>query len=220
MQTTIPQSAWTEVTSSKADGRPRFAQGLARLRAHPISAALLFWLIFVLASAGFGVGAKVLLPQFQPEFVALCALSVAIAFWLTRSRFGARLAAIRENEDAAEALGVDTLREKTRVLMLSGALAGMGGTFYAQYFLYIDPVISYGVERSVEMLLVSMIGGAGTVLGPLVGSFVLTTIGEVTREASNTRGLGLAVYGALLVVIVAFLPDGLTQLARRWRRHA
>jgi branched-chain amino acid transport system permease protein len=148
---------------------------------------------------------------------ALAALSIALAIWLTRSRFGARLAAIRENEDAARALGIDTFREKVKVLALSGALAGVGGCFYAQYFLYIDPSVTFGVDKSVEMLLVAMIGGAGTVYGPLIGALLLTLVGEWTRAVTDAQGLSLIIYGALLVVVIGFLPNGLVD-AFRWRR--
>lgn len=146
----------------------------------------------------------------------LAALSIAIAIWLTRSRFGARLAAIRENEDAARALGIDAFREKVKVLALSGALAGAGGCFYAQYFLYIDPSVTFGVDKSVEMLLVAMIGGAGTVYGPLIGALLLTLVGEWTRAVTDAQGLSLVIYGALLVVVIGFLPNGLVD-AFRWR---
>jgi len=147
--------------------------------------------------------------------LALVLASLAIAFWLTRSRFGAQLAAIRENEDAARALGIDVLRAKTVCMTISGAMAGAGGTFYAQKYLYVDPSIAYGVEKSVEMLLVSMIGGAGTVFGPLVGAAMLMGLGEITRASSNTQGLSLIVYGVILIVIVAYLPDGVIGLFRR-----
>jgi branched-chain amino acid transport system permease protein len=151
---------------------------------------------------------------------ALTALSIAIAIWLTRSRFGARLAAIRENEDAARALGIDTFREKVKVLALSGALCGAGGSFYAQYYLYIDPSVAFGVDKSVEMLLVTMIGGAGTVYGPLIGSFLLTLVGEWTRALTDAQGLSLIIYGALLVLIIGFLPNGLVEVFRWGRRRA
>ncbi len=151
--------------------------------------------------------------------LALVVLSLALAWWLKRSRFGARLAAIRENEDAARALGIDVFREKTLCLGISGAMAGAGGTFYAQKYLYIDPSIAYGVEKSVEMLLVSMIGGAGTVFGPLVGAAVLGGLGEATRAVTQAQGLSLIVYGAILIAIVAVLPDGLIGLFARLRRR-
>jgi branched-chain amino acid transport system permease protein len=152
--------------------------------------------------------------------LALVAASLAIAWWLRRSRFGAQLAAIRENEDAARALGIDVLRAKTLCMGISGAMAGAGGTFYAQKYLYIDPTIAFGVEKSVEMLLVSMIGGAGTVFGPLVGAIALGFVGEATRALTSAQGLVLVVYGIILVAIVARLPDGLIGLfARRTARR-
>ncbi|MBS0526387.1 MAG: branched-chain amino acid ABC transporter permease [Proteobacteria bacterium] len=157
---------------------------------------------------------------------ALCLVSLLIAWWLTRSRFGARLVAIRENEDAARALGIDVFTEKVKVLALSGAMCAAGGTFYAQKYLYIDPNIAFGIDKSVEMLLVTMVGGAGTIFGPLIGSIALTTINELTRAAAsvfpalkNVQPLSLIVYGAMLVLIVARLPDGFASLLGR-RRHA
>lgn len=151
--------------------------------------------------------------------LALTVMSVLIAIWLKRSRFGAQLAAIRENEDSARALGIDAFNEKIKVLMLSGALAGVGGCFFAQYFLYIDPSIVFGVDKSVEMLLVSMIGGAGTVYGPLVGAVLLAGISDVTRTMTDIQGLSLVLYGGLLVIIIAFLPNGLIDLFKRVRRR-
>jgi len=147
--------------------------------------------------------------------LALTVASVLLALWLKASRFGARLAAIRENEDSARALGINTFAEKTKIMMISGAIAGIGGCFFAQYFLYIDPTIAFGVDKSVEMLLVSMIGGAGTVYGPLIGAVLLAAISEVTRAWFTIQGLSLVLYGALLVVIIAYLPNGLIDLFKR-----
>jgi branched-chain amino acid transport system permease protein len=152
--------------------------------------------------------------------LALVVVSVALAEWLRRSRFGAQLAAIRENEDAARALGIHVFVEKVKVLVLSGAIGGVGGCFFAQYFLYIDPTIVFGVDKSVEMLLVSMIGGSGTVYGPLVGSVLLALVSDVTRVLTKTQGLSLVLYGGLLVVIIAYLPNGLIDLFRKRRKPA
>lgn len=147
--------------------------------------------------------------------LVLTVLSIAIAVWLKHSRFGAQLAAIRENEDAARALGINIFNEKVKVLILSGALCGMGGAFFAQYFLYIDPMIVFGVDKSVEMLLVSMVGGAGTVYGPLIGAVLLAAVGDGARVLTNVQGLSLVIYGTLLVIIIAFLPNGLIDLFQR-----
>ncbi len=145
----------------------------------------------------------------------MAALSVALAEWLRRSRFGAQLTAIRENEDSAKALGIHVFREKVKVMLLSGAIGGMGGCFVAQYFLYIGPLVVFGVDKSVEMLLVSMIGGAGTVYGPLVGALLLASISDITRVLTQIQGLSLVLYGGLLVVIIAYLPNGLIDLFKR-----
>ena len=147
--------------------------------------------------------------------LVLAAISIALAEWLRRSRFGAQLAAIRENEDAAKALGINVFAEKVKVMLISGAVGGVGGCFFAQYFLYIDPLIVFGVDKSVEMLLVSMIGGAGTVYGPMVGAVLLALVSDVTRSLTQVPGLSLVLYGALLVVIIAYLPNGLIDLFRR-----
>ncbi len=147
--------------------------------------------------------------------LALTVVSVALALWLKASRFGARLAAIRENEDSARALGINAFAEKTKIMMISGAIAGAGGCFFAQYFLYIGPMTASGVGKSLEILLVSMIGGAGTVYGPLIGAVLLAAVSEVTRAWFTIQGLSLVLYGALLVVIIAYLPNGLIDLFKR-----
>jgi branched-chain amino acid transport system permease protein len=152
--------------------------------------------------------------------LALTAASVALALWLKRSRFGARLAAIRENEDAAKALGINVFTEKVKILVLSGAICGIGGCFFTQYFLYIDPSIVFGMDKSVEMLLVSMIGGAGTVYGPLIGALLLAGLNEATRSLTSVQGLSLVLYGALLVVIIAFLPNGLIALFKKKKQKS
>ncbi|MBN9486980.1 MAG: branched-chain amino acid ABC transporter permease [Alphaproteobacteria bacterium] len=159
--------------------------------------------------------------------LALCIVSLLIAWQLTRGRLGSRLVAVRENEDAARALGIDVFAEKVKALSLAGAIAAAGGTFYAQKYLYIDPNIAFGVDKSIEMLLVTMVGGAGTIFGPLLGALALTGINEVTRTLAsvvpafkNVQPLSLIVYGVMLMLIVGRLPDGLARLFRRVDRHA
>jgi branched-chain amino acid transport system permease protein len=147
--------------------------------------------------------------------LALCVLAFAVAAWLERGRFGARLMAVRENEDAARALGVDVVRTKVAALAISGALTALAGVFYAQYYLYIDPPIAFGVEKSVEMLLAAMIGGAGTLWGPLVGAVVVHLLADTTRHFFEIPGIAPTLYGVVLVVIVGFLPRGLVSLFRR-----
>jgi branched-chain amino acid transport system permease protein len=155
---------------------------------------------------------------FYAVILALTALATALAWWIENSRFGAKLVAVRENEDAARALGIDVNRTKLWAIVLSGALSGFAGSFYAQYFLYIDPRIAYGVEVSVTALLVPLIGGVGTVLGPLIGALALRALNEVSSVITGgAPGLNLMLYGALLIVILVFLPDGLASLGTRLR---
>jgi branched-chain amino acid transport system permease protein len=146
------------------------------------------------------------------------------ALWLTRaverSRLGHVLAAVRENEEAAEASGVDTMGVKLRAMALSAFLTALGGTFYAQYFSFIDPALTFGPAVSVEILLRPIVGGPGTLLGPVLGSVVLTPLSEVSRSLIRGRpGVDVMVYGALLVVVITFLPGGLLGAWRRASRR-
>ena len=148
----------------------------------------------------------------------LLALATSVAAWLMRSRFGARLMAVRENEDAAAALGVNLVRTKVAALALSGAIAAPAGVVYAQTYLYVDPSIAFGVERSVQMLLVAMIGGAGTVWGPVLGALALHAIDDTTRGFIDTPGFAPMLYGVVLLAIIGFLPNGIAGLRARLRR--
>jgi branched-chain amino acid transport system permease protein len=104
-------------------------------------------------------------------------------------------------------------RVKLGAIAISGALMAAGGAFYLQYFRYIDPHIAYGPAISVEALLAAIVGGMGTVFGPLLGAAVLHVLGEVTRGMlEQVPGVNLIVYGVLLVVIVMFLPRGIMGL--------
>jgi branched-chain amino acid transport system permease protein len=144
----------------------------------------------------------------------LVALATAVAQWLTTGRFGAQLLAVRENEDAARALGVRVVRTKSIALAISGALTALGGVLYVQNTLYLDPNIAFAADRSVEMLLVAMVGGAGTVFGPLLGAIVLHVIADTTSTFIATPGFAPLLYGVLLLVIIAFLPGGLARFGQ------
>ena len=145
---------------------------------------------------------------------------------LERRRFGARLVAVRENEDAARALGVDVLRVKIAAITLSGAITACAGCLYAQKFLYLDSMIAYGPWISVEALLAPIIGGLGTVFGPVLGAFVLHGIGELTKTWIATLtggalpGVDLVLFGVLLIVTVGFAPRGILGLVSRLRVRA
>ena len=136
--------------------------------------------------------------------------------WLRHSRFGAWLVAIRDNEAAAAALGVDAFRVKLAAIVLCGALTATSGLFYVQYLHYIDPNIAFGPAFSVEALLGPIVGGMGTVFGPLVGAIVLHALSESTRNlVADVPGVSLALYGAVLIVMVRYMPGGIMGLLRR-----
>ena len=151
--------------------------------------------------------------------LGLTLLVLALTRALERTRLGHTLAAVRENEDAAEAAGVNTVAVKLWAMAISSFLTAVGGTFYAQYFSFIDPTLTFGVPVSVEILLRPIIGGPGTLLGPLLGSLVLTPLAELTRWAIRGRpGVDVMIYGAILVAVITFLPRGLIGLAGPGRR--
>jgi branched-chain amino acid transport system permease protein len=128
---------------------------------------------------------------------------------IERSRFGAHLVAVRENEAAAMALGVDCLAVKLKAIALSGAITAAAGGLYAQYFLYLDAQIAYGAWISVEALVAPIVGGLGTVFGPLAGAVALHGLGEATKGLGGVAGLDLVLYGCLLIAAVWVAPDGI-----------
>ncbi|MCL5942083.1 MAG: branched-chain amino acid ABC transporter permease [Actinobacteria bacterium] len=153
--------------------------------------------------------------------LVLALLAVLLSQWLSRRRFGYRLIAVRENEDAAEALGVDTLMTKIQATALSAALCAVGGTFYVQYFTYVEPRSVFGETISIQILLYSIIGGLGTVWGPIVGAAVLVPIAEWVRGTfgQTLSGLNVFVYGAILVLVMLFMPRGIVGVARSLQRR-
>ena len=147
---------------------------------------------------------------------AIALAAFLTVWWIGHSRFGARLMAVRDNEDAARALGVDPFAVKMRAIMLSGLFSGLAGVFYAQYFLYLDPAIAYGPAISVESLLVPIVGGMGTLFGPLLGAVALHGVSEASRALiGDLPGISLVLYGTILILMVLFAPRGLAGLVRR-----
>lgn len=158
--------------------------------------------------------------------LALMLGATGVNWLLERRRFGHYLAAIREDETAAEALGVNAFRCKLLAMILSSFLTGVGGTFYAFYLLSLTPNTLFGIPLSVDIVIRPIVGGAGTLLGPILGSFILSPLGELSRHyfaQGGWAGVHLVVYGVLLVVVVLFMPQGayplLRGLLRRGRRR-
>lgn len=149
--------------------------------------------------------------------------ALLVTAWLRHSRFGAQLQAVRDNEDAARAVGVDPYRTKLGAITLSGAFMGAAGAFYLQVFQYIDPSIAFGPHVSVEALVGAIVGGMGTLWGPVLGALVLHLLADLTRNLfGQLPGLNMVIYGTVLVLIVMFLPRGLSGVGRSvrelWRR--
>ena len=147
--------------------------------------------------------------------LGLLVLALVITAWLRHSRFGAWLQAVRDNEDAARAIGVDPFRVKLGAIGASSALMGAAGAFYVQVFQYIDPAIGYGPHASVEALVAAIVGGMGTLWGPLLGAATLHLLADVTRNLfGNLPGINMIIYGSLLVLIVMFAPRGVGGIGR------
>ena len=150
-------------------------------------------------------------------YVALACVAAVLALtWrIARSRFGAQLAAVRENEDAARALGIDAFSVKLRAMVLSAGITAAAGVLYLQYFLYIDASLAYGTGVSVAALLAPVVGGLGTVLGPVIGGLALEGLGEATRlAAGSVPGIDQVLFGLLLIAAIAFVPGGLVNSRR------
>ena len=151
-------------------------------------------------------------------------VAFAITAWVERSRFGAQLVAVRENEDAAKALGINAFRVKMGAICLSAGITATCGVYYVQKFLFIEPGIAYGPAKSVEALFAPIIGGLGTLLGPLLGSIFIHGVGELTKatigQALGGRpGVDLILFGTILILVLAFVPRGLVGLLQSgWAR--
>jgi branched-chain amino acid transport system permease protein len=154
--------------------------------------------------------------------LSLVALSLLTVRAAENSRFGAYLVAIRENEDAASALGINTFAVKLAAITVSAAIAGAAGCFYAQYFLFIDAPIAYGPWISIDALLAPIVGGAGTLFASLLGALVIKTLGEATKLlTADAPGLDLVIYGLVLIAVVGLAPRGVAGvLAALFRRSS
>ena len=143
-------------------------------------------------------------------------LVMAVTAWLQHSRTGHRLVAIRENEDAAQALGINLLRYKLFATALSAFLTAMGGTLFAHYVTFIDPNTLLNMSMALEITIYAIVGGVGTLFGPLIGAVFLVPIAETIRATlgKSYAGIHLVVYGAVLMAVILFARDGLMGVFR------
>jgi branched-chain amino acid transport system permease protein len=153
--------------------------------------------------------------------LALLLLSVLACWYISVTRMGYYLRAIKESHDLANGLGISFVRYRLYAIMISAFITATAGTFYAQYILYIDPESVLILPISVQIVLVTMLGGAGSIWGPVIGAAILLPISEITRVQLGTKGTGIdmMIYGALIMLISAYQPKGvwgyITSLGRR-----
>src|SRR5262245_44660392 len=139
--------------------------------------------------------------------VVLALTSFLLNYATARSRPGYYLMAIREDEETASAVGVDTASYKLRALLLSAFLTGLGGALYGSAFQYIVPDSVFTIEISVQIAIITMLGGAGTLLGPIIGAILLLGASELFKNQFQESHL--LIYGILIVLVVLFLPEGI-----------
>ncbi|WP_128924517.1 branched-chain amino acid ABC transporter permease [Bradyrhizobium guangxiense] len=149
--------------------------------------------------------------------LALCCLAWFVTWWLEDSKWGFWWRAVKDNPDAAESLGVDVFNSKMGAAAVSAFLVAVGGSFYAQFVSYIDPESVMGFQFSLLMALPAVLGGIGTLWGPVLGAAILIPLTELTRFkfGGSGRGVDLIVYGSLIVLISLALPRGLLSLFSR-----
>ena len=145
----------------------------------------------------------------------------AITRGLEASRFGFYLFAIRDNDEAAAAAGINPLAVRTSAMALSAALTGAGGTLFAQYFLYLDPTYVISPELSFQFALLPAVGGLGTAIGPILGSFLITPLSELLRSnlGNAAAGLHLVIYSVGLIVVMLYFPSGIAGALEQLRQR-
>jgi branched-chain amino acid transport system permease protein len=143
--------------------------------------------------------------------LALLALGLAVTWLIERSWMGYYLVAIGEDEDAAEAIGVNAPRIKRNIYLISAFLTALAGTFYVQYIYFIDPATAFNFNISVEAALVSIVGGVGTLWGPVIGTVLLETTSALLQSwlGSALGGVQLTVYSLILMGVILWRPSGL-----------
>lgn len=142
---------------------------------------------------------------------------IFLTYYLKGNKTGRYWAAIREDDAAAETLGVNTVKFKTIAMVFTAATGAVGGTVYAQYTTYIEPQLVFGLPLNFEFLMPVIVGGRGTVLGPIIGATVLKPLSELMRSTfggGGQAGLHLMIYGILMIVAILFFPGGLASIVQ------
>ncbi|TAM37075.1 MAG: branched-chain amino acid ABC transporter permease [Burkholderiaceae bacterium] len=148
--------------------------------------------------------------------LGLLVIATLTIFWLTRSRFGFGLIAIRENEEGAAVMGVNTTLYKVMAFALSGIFSALAGGIHAYWITFLDPESAFDISLNVKMIIMAVFGGAGTILGPIVGALSLSAISEfLSSEVTSIAGL---FFGIVIVAAVVLMPRGLADMFRRFRK--
>jgi branched-chain amino acid transport system permease protein len=147
--------------------------------------------------------------------LGLLGLTTLAVIYIARSRFGFGLIAIRENEEAAAVMGVDTTRYKVAAFAISGFFTSLAGGIHAYWITFLDPVSAFDITLNVKMIIMAVFGGPGSIFGPVVGAFLLSAISEVLATKIST--LASLFFGFVIVVAVVFMPRGLADFGRRFR---
>ena len=150
----------------------------------------------------------------------LAAAGVVVAALLSHARLGFQWIAIREDEIAARALGIDSFRAKMKAVVISSGMTAVGGVFYAFYNNSLFPAQMFDIGRSIELILAPIVGGLGTIFGPVIGAFILTPLGEILialteRLGINAPGVKAVFYGLTLMIIITLVPTGVWPLIAR-----
>lgn len=153
-------------------------------------------------------------------FLFVLVITLLVTWWMTNSRMGFYLRAIKDSERAARSLGAPASRTKLYAYMLSAALTSVAGALYAMMFGFVDPESGLGILISVKILIMAALGGAGLLFGPLVGAAILVPLEEISNSWLGGKGAGLTfvVYGAIIVLIARFQPGGLLSLSAGRRK--
>jgi branched-chain amino acid transport system permease protein len=155
-------------------------------------------------------------PLFYELSLGLLTIATLTIFWLTRSRFGFGLIAIRENEEGAAVMGVNTTLYKVIAFTLSGIFSALAGGIHAYWITFLDPESAFDISLNVKMIIMAVFGGPGTVLGPIVGALSLSAISEfLSSEVTSIAGL---FFGFVIVAAVVIMPRGLADMMRRFRK--
>ncbi|AZO31907.1 MULTISPECIES: branched-chain amino acid ABC transporter permease [Mesorhizobium] len=155
-------------------------------------------------------------PLFYELALGLLVLATLTVYWLTKSRFGFGLIAIRENEEAAAVMGVNTTLYKVLAFALSGVLCALAGGIHAYWITFLDPESAFDISLNVKMIIMAVFGGPGTVLGPVVGALGLSVVSEVL--SSEVTSLASLFFGLVVVAAVVLMPRGLADVVRRFRK--